>query len=131
MKLENVLKMDLEFNLGKEELGIRTSVGMKDDVADLLTDEEVERIGKLVEEISDILNVAITRDLAKDAGISFSHTTKKVIKEDEKLQELYDKLSDEYKAKADKMMEDIEKLKTPEEKAKRVLEEIINDIFER
>lgn len=138
MKLENVLKMGLEIKVTDEELILGMEVDARNDLMELMTDEEVKRLEELVTEISEIYNKAITRDLQNDMGMEFSgykreinNNRKKGLKEDEKLQELYDKLSDEHKARADKMIEDIEKLKTPEEKAKRVLEEILNDIFRR
>lgn len=138
MKLKNVLNMDIDVKVTDEELILGMEVNTRNDLIELMTDEEVERLEELVTEISGIYNKAITRDLQNDMGIEFfgykreiNSDRKKDLKEDEKLQELYDKLSDEHKARADKMMEDIEKLKTPEEKAKRVLEEILNDIFRR
>lgn len=129
MKLENVLNMNIEVKVTDEELILGMEVNTRNDLMELMTDEEVDRLEELVTEISGIYNKAITRDLQKDMGVEFSGYKREI--NSDRRKELYDNLSDEHKAKVDKLDEELSKLKTPEEKAKRVMEEILNEIFKR
>lgn len=133
MKIENVLSMDMDVKLRKGEVAISTEVTIHERVAEILTDEQINKVENSLSEVVDILSKALVDDMKNFFGFNTLSST--LVKQDEidedikEMEELYNNLSDEYKEKADKLIEDLKGLETPEERAKRVINELINNIF--
>ena len=108
--MKEVLKLEMAIKRNDDGANIKFRCGINDTIEEILNDKESEKISDLIEEINQIIVGAMKRDIAERA---INETIKDLVGGTP--EELYEKLSDEDKKRADKFEEELDKCKTFEE----------------
>lgn len=127
MKIQKALVMNLEVDATDRGVNIGVEVGLEPCIASVLSDDETKKIADIMTEVSNIMNDALVRDLEEATSLKLKQHKKEDI---QKLrEETYDKLSDEFKERADKLKKDLSKISAPDKKVERLVKELINNIL--
>lgn len=108
--MKEVLKLEMAIKRNDDGANIKFRCGINETIEEILNDEESEKISDLIGEINQIIVGAMKRDIAERA---MNKTIKDLVGGTP--EELYEKLSDEDKKRADKFEEELDKCKTFEE----------------
>ena len=95
--MKEVLRLEMAIKRNDDGANIKFRYGINDTIEEILNDEESEKISDLIEEIKQVIVGAMRRDIT-------DKTINKTIKEliGRTPEEIYEKLSDEDKKRADK-----------------------------
>lgn len=108
--MKEILKLEMAIKKNDNGANIKFRCGINKTIEEVLNDEESEKIGNLIEEINQTIVGAMKRDIADKA---INETIKDLIGRTP--EEIYEKLSDEDKKKADKFDKELEKCESFEE----------------
>ena len=117
--MKEVLRLEMVIKRNDDGANIKFRYGINDTIEEILNDEESEKISDLIEEINQVIVGAMRRDIT-------DKTINKTIKEliGRTPEEIYEKLSDEDKKRADKFDKELEKCESFEEAILLALREI-------
>lgn len=117
--MKEVLRLEMAIKRNDDGANIKFRYGINDTIEEILNDEESEKISDLIEEIKQVIVGAMRRDIT-------DKTINKTIKEliGRTPEEIYEKLSDEDKKRADKFDKELEKCESFEEAILLALREI-------
>ena len=104
--MKEVLRLEMAIKKNDDGANVKFRYGINDTIEEILNDEESEKISDLIGEINQIIVGAMKRDIESKAINEILNN---------KPEELYEKLSDEDKKRADRFEEELEKCKTFEE----------------
>ena len=104
--MKEVLRLEMAMKQKDDGAIIKFKCGLNEVIEEVLNDEESEKINDLIGEINQIIVGAIRRDIESKAINEILNN---------KPEELYEKLSDEDKKRADRFEKELEKCKTFEE----------------
>lgn len=117
--MKEVLRLEMAIKKNDDGANIKFRCGINDTIEEVLNDEESEKISDLIGEINQIIVGAMKRDIADKA---INETIKDLIGRTP--EEIYEKLSDEDKKRADKFDKELEKCESFEEAILLALREI-------
>lgn len=117
--MKEVLRLEMAIKKNDDGANIKFRCGINDTIEEVLNDEESEKISDLIGEINQIIVGAMKRDIADKA---IHETIKELIGRTP--EEIYEKLSDEDKKRADKFDKELEKCESFEEAILLALREI-------
>ena len=117
--MKEVLRLEMAIKKNDDGANIKFRCGINNTIEEILNDEESEKISDLIEEINQVIVGAMRRDIT-------DKTINKTIKEliGRTPEEIYEKLSDEDKKRADKFDKELEKCESFEEAILLALREI-------
>lgn len=72
----DILNLSVEFKLTSKGISSCYSVDMNDDISEMLTDVEVKKIKKNLDEISETINKAVIRDFANEIANDVENSLK-------------------------------------------------------
>lgn len=108
--MKEVLKLEMAIKRNDDGANVKFRCGINETIEEVLNDEESEKISDLIGEINQIIVGAMKRDIAERA---INETIKDLVGGTP--EEIYEKLSDEDKKRADKFEKELDKCKTFEE----------------
>ena len=117
--MKEVLRLEMAIKKNDDGANIKFRCGINDIIEEVLNDEESEKISDLIGEINQVIVGAMKRDIADKA---INETIKELIGRTP--EEIYEKLSDEDKKRADKFDKELEKCESFEEAILLALREI-------
>ena len=117
--MKEVLRLEMAIKKNDDGANIKFRCGINDIIEEVLNDEESEKISDLIGEINQIIVGAMRRDITDKA---INETIKDLIGRTP--EEIYEKLSDEDKKRADKFDKELEKCESFEEAILLALREI-------
>lgn len=117
--MKEVLRLEMAIKKNDDGANIKFRCGINDTIEEILNDEESEKISDLIGEINQVIVGAMRRDIADKA---INETIKDLIGKTP--EEIYEKLSDEDKKRADKFDKELEKCESFEEAILLALREI-------
>ena len=117
--MKEVLRLEMVIKRNDDGANIKFRYGINDTIEEILNDEESEKISDLIGEINQVIVGAMKRDIAERA---INKTIKDLV--DRTPEEIYEKLSDEDKKRADKFDKELEKCESFEEAILLALREI-------
>lgn len=104
--MKEILKLEMAIKQNDDGANIKFRCGINEVIEEVLNNEESEKINDLIGEINQIIVRAIKRDIESKAINEVLNN---------KPEDLYEKLSDEDKKRADRFEKELEKCKTFEE----------------
>ncbi len=104
--MKEVLRLEMAIKKNDDGANIKFRCGINEVIEEVLNNEESEEISDLIGEINQIIVGAMKRDIESKAINEILNN---------KPEELYERLSDEDKKRADRFEEELEKCKTFEE----------------
>ena len=117
--MKEVLRLEMAIKKNDDGANIKFRCGINDTIEEVLNNEESEKIGDLIGKVNQIIVGAMKRDIANKA---VNETIKELIGKTP--EEIYEKLSDEDKKRADKFDKELEKCESFEEAILLALREI-------
>ena len=117
--MKEVLRLEMAIKRNDDGANIKFRYGINDTIEEALNDEESEKISDLIGEINQVIVGAMKRDIAERA---INKTIKDLVGRTP--EEIYEKLSDEDKKRADKFDKELEKCESFEEAILLALREI-------
>lgn len=117
--MKEVLRLEMAIKRNDDGANIKFRYGINDTIEEILNDEESEKISDLIGEINQVIVGAMKRDIAERA---INKTIKDLVGRTP--EEIYEKLSDEDKKRADKFDKELEKCESFEEAILLALREI-------
>ena len=117
--MKEVLRLEMAIKKNDDGANIKFRCGINDTIEEVLNDEESEKISDLIGEINQVIVGAMKRDIAEKA---INETIKEMLGRTP--EEIYEKLSDEDKKRADKFDKELEKCESFEEAILLALREI-------
>lgn len=108
--MKEVLRLEMAIKKNDDGANVKFKYGINNTIEEILNDKESEKISDLIGEINQIIVGAMKRDIAERA---INETIKDLVGGTP--EEIYEKLSDEDKKRADKFEEELDKCKTFEE----------------